>query len=66
MSGTVPDAERSLLGALLIDGSLLPRVTPLLAPEDFASEAHRLVYEAALALAEVEREAAEVLREAAL
>ena len=47
-----PDAERSLLGAILIDGSLLSRVMEFLVPEDFASEAHRLVYEACLALAD--------------
>jgi replicative DNA helicase len=47
-----PDAERSLLGAVLIDGALLPRVMEFLAPEDFAHEAHRAIYEAALALAD--------------
>src|SRR5664280_1437229 len=47
-----PDAERSLLGAILIDGSLLSRVMEFLVPEDFASDAHRLVYEACLALAD--------------
>ena len=47
-----PDAERSLLGSLLIDGSLLSRVMEFLAPEDFASEPHRILYEAALALAD--------------
>src|SRR5450759_5576315 len=47
-----PDAERRLLGAILIDGSLLSRVMEFLVPEDFASEAHRLVYEACLALAD--------------
>ena len=40
------------LGALLIDGSLLARVMELLTSEDFASEAHRAVYDAALALAD--------------
>ncbi len=47
-----PEAEKSLLGALLIDGGLLSRVMEFLLPEDFASEAHRLVYEALLALAD--------------
>lgn len=47
-----PDAERSLLGAILIDGSLLSRVMEFLVPEDFASDPHRLVYEACLALAD--------------
>ncbi len=47
-----PDAEKSLLGALLIDGGLLSRVMEFLVPEDFAAEPHRLVYEACLALAD--------------
>jgi replicative DNA helicase len=47
-----PDAERSLLGALLIDGGLLSRVMEFLVPEDFAAEPHRLVYEAFLTLAD--------------
>jgi replicative DNA helicase len=47
-----PDAERSLLGALLIDGGLLSRVMEFLVPDDFAAEPHRLVYEAFLALAD--------------
>jgi KaiC/GvpD/RAD55 family RecA-like ATPase len=49
---TDDSAERSLLGAILIDGSLLSRVREFLAGEDFASEGHRLVYEACLALAD--------------
>ncbi|HUM03579.1 MAG TPA: replicative DNA helicase [Thermoanaerobaculia bacterium] len=47
-----PDAERSLLGALLIDGGLLSRVMEFLVPDDFAAEPHRLVYEAFLTLAD--------------
>jgi replicative DNA helicase len=47
-----PEVERSLLGALLIDGGLLTRVMEHVVPEDFASEAHRLVYEACLALSD--------------
>ena len=47
-----PDAERSLLGAVLIDGALLSRVMEFLAPDDFAAEPHRVIYEAALALAD--------------
>ena len=47
-----PEVERSLLGALLIDGSLLTRVMEHVVPEDFASEPHRLVYEACLALSD--------------
>jgi replicative DNA helicase len=45
-----PDVERSLLGALLIDGGLLTRVMEYLAIEDFATEPHRLVYGALLHL----------------
>ena len=45
-----PEAERSVLGALLIDGGLVPQVMEYLVAEDFASDAHRSVYEAILAL----------------
>src|SRR5258706_15514420 len=47
-----PDVERSLLGALLIDGGLLTRVMEFLAAEDFSTEAHRLVYDSCLKLAD--------------
>jgi len=47
-----PEAERSLLGSLLIDGGLLTRVMEFLVPEDFAAEQHRLVYQACLQLAD--------------
>ena len=47
-----PEAERSLLGSLLIDGGLLTRVMEHVIPEDFSSEAHRLVYESCLALSD--------------
>lgn len=47
-----PEAERSLLGALLIDGGLLTRVMEHVVPEDFASEPHRLVYDACLSLSD--------------
>ncbi len=45
------NAERSLLGAILLDGATLNRVSEaigLLKPEDFASERHRCLYEAIL------------------
>lgn len=42
------DAERALLGALLIDPDAINRI-PLLAPEDFNNLKCRLVYEAILA-----------------
>ncbi|MEO6324820.1 MAG: replicative DNA helicase [Thermoanaerobaculia bacterium] len=45
-----PDAERSLLGSLLINGALLTRVMEFVVAEDFASEAHRLIYEACISL----------------
>jgi len=47
-----PEAEKSLLGALFIDGALLSRVMEFLVPEDFAAEPHRVVYEAFLSLAD--------------
>ncbi len=47
-----PEAEKSLLGALFIDGTLLSRVMEFLVPDDFAAEAHRVVYDAFLALAD--------------
>jgi replicative DNA helicase len=47
-----PEVEKSLLGALLIDGGLLSRVMEFLTPEDFSLEPHRLIYEACLALAD--------------
>ncbi len=47
-----PDAEKSLLGALLIDGGLLSRVMEFLVPEDFSQEPHRMIYDAFLALAD--------------
>jgi Mrp family chromosome partitioning ATPase len=45
------NAERALLGAILIDGALLARVRDIVAPEDFAAEAHRATFEAMLSLA---------------
>ncbi len=47
-----PDAERSLLGAILIDGALLSRVTAVLTPEDLAVEADRVIFTAMLSLAD--------------
>jgi replicative DNA helicase len=44
-------AERSLLGALLIDGALLARIDGL-QPEQFASEHHRVIFEAIRGLAD--------------
>lgn len=46
-----PGAERSLLGAVLIDGALLSRVTGIVKAEDFAAEAHRAIFMAMVLLA---------------
>mgnify|MGYP001593384599 CR=1 FL=1 len=43
-------AEESLIGSLVIDGQVLPRILPILAPDDFFREQNRWCYEAALAL----------------
>ena len=48
---TAADAERSLLGALLIDGALLARVNGL-RPDDFGSHAHGTIFTAMRALAD--------------
>src|SRR6059036_1204018 len=40
------EAERSVLGAVLIDNQMLNRVLPILKPEDFYRESHRLIFEA--------------------
>jgi len=55
-----PEVERSVLGSLLIDGGLLPRVMEFLVPEDFSTEPNRLVYEACLKLAD-RRDAVDIL-----
>jgi replicative DNA helicase len=45
------DAERAVLGAILLEGrETLPRVIEVLKPSDFYTEAHRLIYQAMLAL----------------
>jgi replicative DNA helicase len=45
------DAERAVLGAILLEGrETLPRVIELLRPSDFYTEAHRLIYQSMLAL----------------
>jgi replicative DNA helicase len=40
------DAERSLLGAILLEGDVLTDVLPLLKPEDFYATAHQKIFEA--------------------
>lgn len=47
-----PDVERSLLGALLINGALLTRIMEFVSVEDFATEPHRLIYESCLSLSD--------------
>ena len=52
--GRVPpqnlDAERSVLGGVLLDNTALNDVLELLKPEDFYRDAHRKVFEAMCAL----------------
>lgn len=45
-----PDAEMSVLGAVLIHGEAVARAVELLEPADFYEEAHRVVYEACIHL----------------
>ena len=45
------EAERNLLGSLLLDGTLLTRISSEIGPlavDDFASEKNRLIYNAIL------------------
>ncbi|GCE49277.1 replicative DNA helicase [Thermosporothrix hazakensis] len=44
------DAERGVLGSILIDPDVLPEVVTLLKPDDFYRDAHRLIYAAILRL----------------
>jgi len=39
-----PDAERLVLGSILLDDALFPQVAGVLAPEDFHLEAHRRIF----------------------
>lgn len=45
-----PDAERAVLGSILIDHRCLPVVAEQLSPEDFGLEINRCIYRAALSL----------------
>ncbi len=40
------EAEKSLLGAILISEESLPDVTEIVKPDDFYDESHRLIYAA--------------------
>ncbi len=44
------EAERSVLGSMLIEAEAIPRALTLLVPEDFYRDAHRAIYEAMLRL----------------
>lgn len=44
------EAERSLLGALMLDAERIPEVAEQIRPEDFFAKRHRMIYEALLAL----------------
>lgn len=46
------EAEQSVLGGMLIDNETVHRVIEILRPEDFYRPAHRLIYQAILALYE--------------
>jgi replicative DNA helicase len=48
------NAERALLGALLVDPEAVLDAAPLVSPDDFAEPRCRLVYEAILACADVD------------
>ena len=54
MSSRVPPqdlkAEKAVLGAMLIESTVIPEVASLLNPGDFYFESHRKIYEAMLAL----------------
>lgn len=45
-----PDAEMSVLGAVLIHADAVARAVEVLIPDDFYQDAHRIIYEAAVAL----------------
>ena len=46
------DAERSVLGAILLDNQAINPAAETLTPDDFYGEAHRLIFEAMVALSE--------------
>lgn len=46
------DAERSLLGGILLDGTALVEVRPLVLPDDFYREAHRRLFAAMCGLSD--------------
>ena len=54
LPGKVPpqslEAERAVLGCILIEPSVLPRAIELVQPEDFYKEGHRKIFGAMLRL----------------
>ena len=54
LHGKVPphneEAERSLVGALMLDAERIPEIAEELEPEDFYNKRHRMLYEALLGL----------------
>ena len=56
LPGRVPpqnlEAERAVLGAILLEPTILPRAIELLTPDDFYKEGHRKIYAAMLRLFE--------------
>ncbi len=51
-----PEAERSVLGSILIDASSFYRVVGILQPEDFYRDGHRVIFSAIQTLADQSRE----------
>jgi replicative DNA helicase len=56
LAGKIPpqslEAERAVLGAILLEPNLLPRAVELLTPEEFYKEAHRKIFAAMIQLFE--------------
>lgn len=46
------DAEKSIIGAILIDKNAIGRIIDTLSPDDFYHRAHKIIYESAVALHE--------------
>src|SRR5579885_3272779 len=46
------EAERSVLGSILLDDKALSSVSDFLQPTDFYSDAHRIIYETLLEIAQ--------------
>jgi replicative DNA helicase len=49
------EAERSVLGAILLDNNALSKAFETLKPEDFFHDHHRRIYQQMIALAEARR-----------